>query len=178
MRVKPQLISFLTQFILFISAGFLCSRVVGVCLLACLSKGDVILVSLFVPVKVEREVSQWTASEKETLQRFKLRNNEVRWENICQHSHSSPKYLILKERCEKQRWHKGRKTNKLSKWPFWRVDSLKRSHYHASEKKLVLILKERNEKRQRERNYRVRIVSSCSYSSHLILQKYLVFGWL
>lgn len=32
-----------------------------------------------------------------------------------QHSHSSPKYLSLKERCKEQRGHRGRKTHKLGK---------------------------------------------------------------
>lgn len=64
-------------------------------------------------------------SEEEILQRINLRNNEVRWRNICQRSYSRPKYLSLKERCEEQRGHRGRKTHKQRKQAVWKVVILK-----------------------------------------------------
>lgn len=130
--------------------GFWWGFWLGFCFFFFYTGGCYIRVFIF-PSGGRKGVSQITVSKEEILQRINLKNNKVRWRNICQHSHSSPKYLSLKERCEKQRGHRGRKTHKQGKRAVWKFVILKWPQYYASKNNSVLLLKERNNTRQKVR---------------------------
>lgn len=89
-----------------------------------------------------KAIKQTTVSEEEILQ-TDLRNNEVRWRNICQRSHSRPKYLSLKERCEEQRGHRGRKTLKQGEQAVWEVVIFKCPQYYALKNNLIFTQSEK-----------------------------------